>query len=142
MKHLRLLIPCLLLALLTAGCTKGYTEPPDLTSAASQAASEAPADEQRLLVGVWRNAGQYGEGRDFVETMTLDEGGICTIVLDYQGVENYQTLTGVYTVEDGMLLVTLEGDDGSYERNYRYTLDGVVLTLDNGEKSAVYRKLS
>ena len=131
----RSILLLLLAALLLCGCTAKSTGPSEAHAPAET--ETRPVDEQRILVGVWRNEGQYAEGHEFVETMTLDEGGICTIHLTYQGAD-YQTLEGVYLVENGTLSVTLEGADGSYERDYRYTLDGDTLVLENGEKTVTY----
>lgn len=142
MKHSLCLI--LILALLLVGCKAAHTGPSQPTGEppATTAAPRPSADEQALLVGVWRNAGQYEEGRDFIETMALDEGGVCTVTLDYQGVEAYQTIEGVYTVEDGVLSVRFEDENGGYERVYRYELDGRTLVLDSGTKRAEYIRIS
>lgn len=142
---LRLFCAVLLLTALLAGCTQ--TDPvPAAAASSSELTIEAPteptADEQLALVGVWRNAGQYSEGRDFIETMTLDEGGICTVVLDYQGQAAYQTLTGVYFVLGGELSVTFSDAGGGFTRSFRYTLDGNVLRLVNEEKTVEYIRIS
>ena len=101
---------------------------------------EAPAadDAGLALVGMWRNAGEYSEGRDFVETLTLNEDGSCTIHLDYQGAD-YQTLTGTYELEGGFLHTHLE--DGQLNRSFRYTLDGRELILETDRKTVTYIKV-
>ena len=123
----------LTLVLLLAGCAAPGS------GAETAPVTEAPAEdgEAAALIGMWRNAGQYSEGRDFVETMTLNEDGSCTIHLDYQG-EDYQTLNGSYEVRDSVLYTDLDTGNGRVQRSFQYTLDGRELILQNEQKSVTY----
>ena len=125
----------LLLCLLT-GCT-ARTEP---AQPETEAPTQETVDEQKILVGTWRNEGQYNEGHDFVETMTLDAGGLCTVHLEYQGAD-YQTLEGTYIVSDGLLYTTLKTGNETVQRNFRYTLEGRELTLETNSKTVIYTKV-
>ena len=119
----------LLLAFLLAGC--GKPEAP--TAAATTEA--APS-----LIGVWVNAGQYSEGRDFVETMTLREDGSVTVHLEYRG-KDYATLEGTWTVENSVLNVDFT-DPNTKDRSYQYTLTEETLTLTGDGKDVVYQRSS
>jgi hypothetical protein len=119
------LLVCLLLCLLLAAC--GETE------ISTTAASKAPAPG---LTGVWVNAGQYSEGRDFVETLTLSEDGAVTVHLEYQG-SDYATLTGSWTVSDGILNVDFT-DPNTRDRVYTYALTDTTLTLTGDGKDVEY----
>lgn len=129
----RILIFLMLSAALLAGC-KTQTAPP------TEPTETAQLDEQLVLVGTWRNEGQYSEGHEFVETMTLDRGGVCTIHLEYQGAD-YQTLEGTYIVSDGMLYTTLDDSGGTVNRNFKYTLDGDTLLLESASKEVTYLRV-
>ena len=121
------LLVCLLLCLLLAAC--GETE------ISTTAAAEAPAPR---LTGVWVNAGQYSEGRDFVETLTLSEDGTVTVHLEYQG-SDYATLTGSWTVSDGILNVDFT-DPNTRDRVYTYALTDTTLTLTGDGKDVEYAR--
>ena len=123
MKRLLTLLLCLLLL---AACTAPET-PTDTT--------KAP-----VLTGVWVNAGQYSQGRDFVETLTLREDGAASVHLDYQG-KDYQTLRGSYTVSEGVLSVTYADQSGSFSRSFQYTRDGRELILKTEAKTVTYIKI-
>ena len=56
-----------------------------LSAALLCACSKKSAGGSDLLPGVWVNAGQYSEGRDFVETLTVNADGTLRVHLDYQG---------------------------------------------------------
>lgn len=129
----RILIFLMLSAVLLAGCTTQTAQPTEPTETAQ-------LDEQLVLVGSWRNEGQYSEGHEFVETMTLDRGGVCTIHLEYQG-SDYQTLEGTYIVSDGMLYTALDDNGGTVNRNFKYTLDGDTLLLESANKEVTYLRV-
>ena len=123
------LFPCLLLlAFLLAGCRMPQ-------AAVSSTATTAAAPS---LVGVWVNAGQYSEGRDFVETMTLRGDGSVTVHLDYQG-KDYATLEGRWTAENGVLSVDFT-DHNTKDRTYSYALSGTTLTLTGDGKDVTYQQ--
>lgn len=118
MKRLLALLLCLLL--LTA-CGKPETP------TTGEATAEAPGV---ALAGVWVNVGQYSEGRDFVETLTLNRDGTAVVHLEYQG-RDYATLEGTWTATDDTLWVDFK-DPNTRDRSYLYTLteNGLVLTGD------------
>ena len=108
-------LACLaLLALLLAGCGE-----------------KAPA-----LAGTWVNAGQYTEGRDFVETLTLAEDGAARVHLDYQGAD-YATLEGTWTAAGDRLTVDF-ADPAVKDRQYTFTLTDGTLTLTGAGKTVEY----
>ena len=126
----------LLLFVLLVGCT-AKVQPAET---AQPSETEETVDERQEVIGVWRNAGQYSEGRDFVETLTLREDGSCTVHLDYQG-EDYQTLEGSYTVEGGILCVEYGDQGGTVSRSFQYTRDGRELILKTEAKTVTYIKI-
>ena len=126
MKKLAAII--LLLCLLLAAC--GGAESPTASTA-------APGP---ILVGTWVNAGQYSEGRDFVETLTLNEDGTAAVHLDYQG-KPYADLEGRWTAEGDTLSVDFT-DPNTKDRSYDYALTETTLTLTGGGKEVVYRRSS
>ena len=121
MKRLLTLLLCLLLL---AACTAPET-PTDTT--------KAP-----VLTGVWVNAGQYSQGRDFVETLTLRENGAASVHLDYQG-KDYATLEGTWTAENGVLTVDFTDPD-TRDRTYAYTVTETTLTLTGDGKDVEYQR--
>ena len=132
----RILI-CLALLWLLAGCA--------VREAAVSVGTDAPPStptttQEPVLTGVWVNRGQYTEGRDFVETMTLREDGTALIHLDYQG-KDYATLEGRWTAINGMLSVTFR-DGETKDRVYRYTLTDTTLTLTGDGKDVTYERSS
>ena len=124
----RLLALLLFLLLLTA-CAE--TETPTTGTATA----EAPAPS---LVGVWVNAGQYSEGRDFVETLTLNRDGTAVVHLDYQG-KDYATLEGTWTAAGDTLSVDFT-DPNVRDRTYSYALSGTTLTLTGDGKDVTYQQ--
>ena len=140
MKRSVILLVLLCLAMLM-GCT-GQVDRTETTAPESSITdiTETAVDEQALVVGVWRNAGQYSEGRDFVETMTLDESGVCIVHLEYQG-QDYQTLVGSYTVSEGTLCTEFAEGGETIRRDFRYTRDGRELILQNDSKTVTYIKV-
>ena len=91
-----------------------------------------------VLTGAWVNAGQYSQGRDFVETLTLREDGSVTVHLDYRGTD-YATLEGRWTAEDGVLNVDFT-DPNARDRTYTYTLTEETLTLTGNGKDVTYQR--
>ena len=118
----------LLFCLLLTACAKPETP----TTAAT---TEAPA---AALVGVWVNAGQYSEGRDFVETLTLEADGTAVVHLEYQG-KDYATLEGTWTAENGLLNVDFT-DSNVRDRTYSYALSGTTLVLTGNGKDVAYQR--
>ena len=112
----RLFVCLLLLCLLLSGC---------------RTPQAAPA-----LTGIWVNAGQYSAGRDFVETLTLNEDGTALVHLDYQG-SPYADLAGTWTA-DGTTLSVDFTDPGTRDRVYTYALTETTLKLSGGGKDAEY----
>ena len=122
MKRLLALLLCLLL--LTA-C--GETE---------TAATETAGNPASVLVGVWVNAGQYSDGRDFVETLTLNADGSAAVHLEYQG-KDYATLEGTWTADGDTLAVDFT-DPNTRDRSYTYVLTDRTLTLTGDGKDVEY----
>ena len=114
----RILCCLILLCLLLAGC---------------QAPQEGPS-----LLGTWVNVGQYSEGRDFVETMTLRIDGTVTVNLEYQG-SDYATLEGTWRTETEILTIDFT-DPNVRDRTYTYTLSGDTLILAGDEKTVEYSR--
>ncbi len=111
----RLFVCLALLALLLAGCAEKKAPP---------------------LTGTWVNAGQYTEGRAFVETLTLTEEGGVLVQLDYQG-KPYATLEGVWTIEGDVLSVDF-ADPETRDRVYTYAVTETSLTLTGEGKTVDY----
>ena len=123
------LFPCLLLlAFLLAGCRTPR-------AAVSSTATTAPAPS---LAGVWVNAGQYSEGRDFVETLSLNADGTAEVHLDYQG-KPYATLEGRWSVEGDTLSMDFTDPD-TRDRSYTYTLTEDTLILTGNGKDVSYQR--
>ena len=90
------------------------------------------------LTGTWVNAGQYSEGHDFVETLTLAEDGTLTVHLEYRG-SDYATLNGTWTESDGVLNVDF-ADPDTKDRSYRYTVTETALVLTGDGKDVTYTR--
>lgn len=90
------------------------------------------------LTGTWVNRGRYEQGKDFVETMTLQEDGSAVIHLEYQG-RDYQTIRGEWSADEGTLTVTFP-DGSARDRAYEYALEGDALTLTGGGKVVEYER--
>ena len=138
---------CVFICLLLVGCTAAPaeqspedTQPEQLPETETTLPVELPGQGAEAVFGVWRNAGQYQEGREFVETMTLDETGACEIQLDYQG-EPYQTLRGTYYVMGEWLYTTLYDDGEEIHRDFLFTRDGRELILESESKTVTYIKV-
>lgn len=127
----------LLFCLLLAGCGAGEAAAPEVEASRETAAPETR--EGAALVGSWENRGQYSQGRDFVETMILEENGTARIHLDYQG-EPYADLEGQWLARNGELLVTFRGDDAR-DRSYSYAVRDGVLTLTGDGKEVTYQRV-
>ena len=140
------IILCLMIFMLLVGCAAPAqdvmddTQPEQVPETETTAEVDRPGQDAEEVFGVWRNVGQYEEGREFVETMTLDPYGECLIQLDYQG-ELYQVLYGSYYVAGGWLYTTLDNDGEEVHRDYAYTRDGRELILENESKSVTYIKV-
>lgn len=122
--------------LLAAGCSvtaPDQTQPTEQPETQPKIFSDDPA-----IAAVWINAGQYSEGREFVETMTLLEDGKAVIHMDYQG-SDYETLHGTYTALQGVLTVSINADE-PYQKIYQYELDANILTLYGNDKTVTYRR--
>ena len=91
-----------------------------------------------VLTGAWVNAGQYSQGRDFVETLTLREDGTAEVHLDYQG-QPYADLAGTWTAAGGVLNVDFT-DPNARDRTYTYTLTEETLTLTGNGKDVTYQR--
>ena len=120
----RILVCLALLCLLLAACGE----------------AEAPATEPAApsLVGVWVNAGQYSDGHDFVETLTLAADGTVTVHLEYRG-SDYATLTGSWSEENGVLRVDFT-DPNTKDRVYAYTVTDTTLVLTGDGKDVSYTR--
>lgn len=135
----RVLVCLALLCLLLAACGEAQTaETAAGIPAPATVAATSPAAPS--LVGVWVNAGQYSEGHDFVETMTLNADGGVTVHLEYQGAD-YATLTGAWTTENSVLNVDFT-DPNTKDRSYTYTLTETTLTLSGDGKAVEYLRQS
>ena len=88
------------------------------------------------LAATWVNAGQYSEGRDFVETLTINPDGTILVHLDYQG-KPYSDLSGTLLKQGDVL--TFSMSDGTV-RTYRFELDANILTLSSEERTVTYRR--
>ncbi len=115
------------------------TEPQQTQPQQTESAQTAPVRPPQLhneLEGVWVNAGEYSEGRDFVETLTIRSDYTIRVHLDYQG-KAYNDLAGTYLLVGKTLTFTLA--DGTV-RVYDYELDGTVLTLVGEDRTVIYRR--
>ena len=142
---------CFLICLLLVGCAAPaqdamddtqpeQTDAPETEAVETTEPVDRPGQGAEELFGVWRNAGQYEEGREFVETMTLDEEGNCYIQFDYQG-EPYQLLRGTYYVVGRWLYTTMETGEEETCRNFIFTRDGRELILESETKTVTYIKI-
>ena len=120
------ILAILLCLLLLTACAKPETP----TTAAT---AEAPA---LSLAGVWVNAGQYSEGRDFVETLTLNRDGTASVHLEYQG-KDYATLEGTWAAAGDVLSVDFT-DPNTKDRSYTYVLTETSLILTGDGKNVEY----
>ena len=109
-----------------------------LLTACGDAEHAAASGEAPALPGVWVNEGQYSEGRDFVETLTLHEDGTAEVHLDYQG-RPYADLAGSWTALGDTLNVDFS-DPNARDRSYSYALTETTLTLTGSGKAVVYRR--
>lgn len=125
----------LLAAVLTlAGCAGGTEEEPQAAQP-TETVSYVP-DPDHELVGCWVKTGEFEEGADYVETLTVNGDGTLSVQLDYRG-EPYQTLTGTYVISGKHFVVTIDADT-PYTTDYRYAVDGRELTLSDENGSYVY----
>ena len=115
---------CFLLCLLLAGCGGRETV---------TATESGPG-----LAGVWVNAGQYSDGHDFVETLTLAADGTVSVHLEYRG-SDYATLTGSWSEENGVLRVDFT-DPNTKDRVYAYTVTDTTLVLTGDGKDVSYSR--
>lgn len=146
MNQMKKNIVCVLLVLLVLsffGCgtqTQEETTLSETTQTTQQPAETQPAHftDDPQIAAVWINSGQYSDGHDFIETMSLLSDGSAMIHMDYQG-SDYETLFGTYTARQGVLTVYIEADE-PYQRQYQYELDANILTLYGQDKTVVYRR--
>lgn len=109
-----------------------------LLSACGRSAAPAPQEptptvtEQgnEALLGIWNNAGTYENGRDYLEILTLNADFTAELALIYDGEETYR-YSGSYSVAGSRLRVTffMNGQDTVFD--YRYAVDGTLLTLQD-----------
>lgn len=130
----RTLLPALLLLLVLALCACAGRKS---SAAPSPSEDQTLAPEAEELLGVWVNAGQYAEGRDFVETLSLSSDGTAVIHLDYQG-RDYATLKGTFETQAGVLIIHLSENGQAYDRVYDYTLENGDLILTSEQKTVRY----
>ena len=88
------------------------------------------------LLATWVNAGAYGGGRDFVETLTLFDDNTLRVHLDYEG-KPYTDLTGT-VVRRGKTLIFYMSD--GTQRTYQFEVDANILTLTGEDRSVTYRR--
>ena len=131
----KLLFAALLVLLLLSACGKPEASTNPATDATTTEAAETAVS---ALVGVWVNAGQYSEGRDFVETLTLNRDGTASVHLEYQG-KDYATLTGTWTAEGNILRVDFTDPD-TRDREYSFTLTETTLVLTGDGKDVEYQR--
>ena len=124
------ILAVLFLCLLLTACG-GPAEP----TAAPAGTTAAPGPG---LVGDWVNAGQYSEGHDFVETLTLSPDGTARVHLEYRG-SDYATLEGSWTEAAGVLTVDFT-DPNTRDRVYAYTVTETTLTLTGDGKAVEYTR--
>lgn len=126
MRKKLLLLCALLLALLTLSACSRSSE--DIAPQASVPTVTAQPDE--ALLGVWNNAGAYENGRDYLEILTLNADFTAELSLIYDGEETYR-YSGSYSLAGSRLRVTffMNGQDTVFD--YRYTVDGTLLTLQD-----------
>lgn len=98
----------------------------------------ACARAEKVPVGTWVNAGQYTEGRDFVETLTIRDDGSLSVHLDYRG-KPYADLTGAWELEGETLTFTM--GDGTV-RVYTFAVSGDELILKNSDRTVAYARRS
>lgn len=131
----RLVLFCLFIILLLCACDSA---PADTTVPGSEIETETAPIPQELL-GVWVSA-DPGE-LDMIETITFGEDGQMTVNLRYQG-EDYGTVGGSYTVEGHTVSCHITEGATPYRVEYDYVIDGRMLSLTNGEKTADYLRTS
>ena len=88
------------------------------------------------LLAAWVNSGTYSSGRPYVETLTLFEDLTIRVHLDYEG-EPYSDLTGTCFRQGDLLRFTMA--DGTV-REYRFEVDGNILTLTGEDRTVTYRR--
>lgn len=142
MKKIPWLLTAAALVLCLCGCAE--TSQPIQTTAPlsteeTQERQPLPYRAEDALTGVWENSGAYGDGKDFVETLTLNADGTASVHLEYEGAD-YATLTGTYEAQDGVLTVLID-DEAPYEQVYNYELSGDTLTLQTDEKTVEYSRI-
>ncbi len=125
---------------LLAGCASKAPSS-DFDTVPSGQEQPAPTQAADRLLGTWENQGQYEEGKDFVETMTLSDDGSAIIHLEYQG-SDYATISGAFTADETTLTVHITSTQEPYDREYTYTLSGNQLELVGNGKTVNYVKLS
>lgn len=118
--------------MLLAGCQENAapaeTQPPETVT--------FTPDPDHPLVGTWVKAGEFDEGADYVETLTVSGDGTLTVQLDFRG-EPYQILTGSYTITGQHFVVTIDAET-PYTTDYRFAVDGRELMLEDTNGSYLY----
>lgn len=125
---------CTLLLLLLAVCTACGG-----TRAGTAQTTEPSATVQRdpALCGTWNNAGEYENGGSYLEILTLREDGGAEVTLIYNDEPTY-FYEGSYTVAGSRLTVTFFMNGQDTEFDYRYKVDGTVLTLQDEDGEYTY----
>lgn len=119
------------------------TLPADMTEPTGQASETEPTQEEirsdplpEALLASWVNSGTYSSGRTYVETLTVSGDLSIRVHLDYDG-EPYSDLTGTCFRRGDLLRFTMA--DGTV-REYRFEVDGNLLTLTGEDRTVTYRR--
>ncbi|MDR0889679.1 MAG: hypothetical protein LBM28_03405 [Oscillospiraceae bacterium] len=119
----------LLLALLfsLAACTSQNPAPD----------ADAPDPIPQELLATWVSAS--GGDLNIIETMSYYEDGTFSVQCDYNG-EDVGTIYGSFTIERDTLIANVTEGAEPYTIEYRFAVDGAVLTLTNDDNTATYRR--
>lgn len=132
MVHRKRAVLCVLLFLLAAltACGRARTN-------AAQTEPSAIRQHDAALCGTWNNAGEYENGGSYLEILTLREDGSATVTLLYNDEPTYY-YEGSYTIAGSRLSVIFFMNGRDTEFDYRYEVDGTVLTLHDEDGSYTY----
>lgn len=137
----KLLILCLFLCLLLAGCRENTPTPTvETPPAESTEAVLETSPIPEMLIGVWRSL-DPGE-LNMVETIEFTDDGYISVNCTYQGADA-GTIYGTYYVAGESLHCDMTSTDSKpYILDYRFEIDGRELTLYTESKAANYIKVS